>query len=89
MSQASASKEVLDRARRFVSGETGLNDLYVWVMDHITDLARDDNEGSRVANGILLACWELYDGYGDDDSVREAISRDLKRITAKRSSTSG
>jgi hypothetical protein len=83
MSQASASQEVLERARRFVLGETDLNDLYVWVMDHMTEWGTDDNAGSRVANGILLACWELYDGYRDEDSVREAVSKDLSQIAAR------
>jgi hypothetical protein len=54
-------------------------------MDHMTEWGTTaDSEATFLANGILLASWEHYDGYRDEASVREFIAHDLADLATKR-----
>ena len=82
--------EHAQQRRRNRAGECLLDNLYMWVMDRIedwTDLPEKD-EPSYLAWEILAACWELYDGHGDESHAREAIVAALAEAGATKSSAS-
>jgi hypothetical protein len=48
--------------------------------------ATTDADATFLANGILLASWEHYDGHRHEASVREFVAHDLADLAGKRKS---